>query len=147
VIAFGSELRGDDGAGAEVARRLASPLPPGCEIRSVHQLTPELAETVAAACRVCFVDAREPDGDSEVRVEPLRPEAPAIDLGHHLSPTALLAIADALFGRAPEAWLVTIPSESFELGRGLSPTAARGVQYAAGLIRDVLRRHGATQDA
>ncbi len=147
VIAYGNELRGDDGAGPEVARLLASPPPADCEVIAVHQLTPDLAEPVSRACRLCFVDAREPDGGSDVRVEPLQPSVPSMDLGHHTSPGAVLAIADALYGHAPQAWLVSVPSVSFELGLGLSATAARGAQDAAERIRCMARHRGTAPHA
>jgi len=70
-----------------------------------------------------------------------------MDLGHHLSPSAVLAIADALYGHAPQAWLVSIPSESFDLGLGLSATAARGAHDASERIRRMARHRGTAPHA
>jgi hydrogenase maturation protease len=64
VIGIGNPLRRDDGAGWWLARR-AEPWLPAAQLRTVHQLTPELAEDLAAAARVLFIDAWVvPDGRS-----------------------------------------------------------------------------------
>ena len=46
IIGYGSELRSDDAAGVVAARELARY---GLRAIPVHQLTPDLAESVAAA--------------------------------------------------------------------------------------------------
>ena len=56
VIGVGNTLRGDDGAGIRVVEQIRrSPDAPEC--LTVHQLTPELADTIRLHARVCFVDA------------------------------------------------------------------------------------------
>ncbi len=58
VIGYGNTLRGDDGAGCYVAERLcALNHEPGLKVLSLHQLTPELAQPVAEAGLVIFIDA------------------------------------------------------------------------------------------
>ena len=49
VIGYGNELRGDDGAGIMVARRIAENPPPGVRSIVARQLTPELADELAYA--------------------------------------------------------------------------------------------------
>lgn len=69
VIAIGNPLREDDGAGPAVAARLVERgvLREGdTDIVCVHQLLPELAERIAAARVVIFVDARVPDGGDAI---------------------------------------------------------------------------------
>jgi Ni,Fe-hydrogenase maturation factor len=56
-------------------------------------------------------------------------------LGHSGDPAALLAFAEVLYGACPAAWLLTLPSASFELGADHSGVAARGVANALELIR------------
>ncbi len=136
VIAWGNPLRGDDGAGPAVARTVAAR--GGATVRICHQLTPELAADVAAAGRVVFVDARAgPTGRAGasargVRVRRLRKQhMPPVAVTHALAPEALLALARALYGAAPPAFLVTVPGARFALGAGLSPSVRRLIPAAA----------------
>jgi hydrogenase maturation protease len=73
VIGYGNTLRGDDGAGPAVAQAIADRALPGVRSLAVPQLTPELAEIVAEANLVVFVDAAlmaEDDGIRAVSVQP-----------------------------------------------------------------------------
>ena len=56
IVGYGNDLRSDDGAGVIVARKVAV-LWPQARVIVVHQLTPELAEDIAMAGKVIFVDA------------------------------------------------------------------------------------------
>ena len=67
VIGYGNELRRDDGLGPRVAASLAGP---GVRALAVRQLTPELAEEVATARLVVFVDARVNPPAATVEVMP-----------------------------------------------------------------------------
>ncbi len=135
VLAFGNPLRGDDGAAHYAAQLLEGNSAFPGTVLCVHQLTPDLAATLNAYDRVIFLDARLPDVNNEVNVMRLEAEtATPPGLGHTLSPAQLLAIARALDGQVPEAWLITIPAEEFAFGFSLSPTALRGAQEAARVV-------------
>jgi Ni,Fe-hydrogenase maturation factor len=56
VIGIGNPLRGDDGVGRWLAQRAGRWLAPA-QLRTVQQLTPELAADIALASRVLFIDA------------------------------------------------------------------------------------------
>ena len=129
VIGYGNELRGDDASGPCVARGVAAWGRPEFEGLAVHQLTPELATALVGAEAVVFVDACAEDGGREVCLRRLE-AGPAGVMGHTSDSRWLLALAEALYGRRPEAWLVTIPAADFGLGRRLSPTARAGVAVA-----------------
>jgi hydrogenase maturation protease len=131
VIGYGNELLGDDGVGPAVARAVENW--PGVTAIVSHGLTPELAQPIAEADRVVFVDAHA--GSHEVVVVEVLPAA-APGLGHASDPGWLLALAESLWGRRPRAWLIAVPAENFDLGEGLSPRAERGVQAA---LREVAR--------
>ena len=134
VIGYGNELRRDDGVGPQAARAVTAWGRPGVQALAVHQLTPELAEQVASAARVIFVDAR-PDDGGAVEVSRLGPVAARPGLGHTGDPRELLALVAALYGRCPEAWLVTVPTVDLDFGEGLSPAAQRGLSEALRRIR------------
>ena len=129
VVGYGNELRGDDAAGPCVARRVADWERPEVDGLAVHQLTPELAPALAGAEVVVFVDACVDDGEQKVCLRRLE-AGPGTVMGHTCDPRWLLALAEALYGRRPEAWLATIPAADFGLGGRLSPTARAGVAVA-----------------
>ena len=136
VIGYGNELRGDDGVGPHVARAVAARNLTGVEVIRSHQLLPEMAERVADARAVIFIDAAVVNDDKGVTVRSVEPEANDSSMGHTSDPRCLLALAQVLYGRRPEAWLVTVPATNLEFGEGLSPTAERG---AAEAERHVMR--------
>lgn len=123
VIGYGNSLRGDDGIGPAIADRVADWNLPQVRSTSVHQLTPELAAELAKVDRVVFVDARI-EGDT-VKVEPLEPEAGNLLLGHSLTPRSVLGLSQWLYGRVPQAWLISVPGECFDFSDRLSPTGER----------------------
>ena len=59
IIGYGSPLRGDDNVGCHVAQMLEYHYRDDPEVRVIgsHQLTPEMAEDVAASEFVLFLDA------------------------------------------------------------------------------------------
>jgi hypothetical protein len=56
-------------------------------------------------------------------------------LGHTGEPRELLALAEALYGRRPEAWLITLPAPELGFGEGLSATAEHGLAEALRQLR------------
>ena len=120
ILGYGNPLRGDDAAGPIAAARLGG--------LAVHQLTPELAEAIAQADAVLFLDADAALPPGEIAVTAIRPSSAVLD--HHATPAALLELARTVFGAAPKAWLIGMGGENFELTEGLSPAAARAVDRA-----------------
>lgn len=126
VIGYGSPIRGDDAIGPLAADALAAgPMPPGLTVLSRHVLTAELAEDLAAADRVIFLDAAVDGRPGEVRVRRLGPDAAAIStMAHFLDPRELLAWCETLYCRTPQAWLVSAAGCSFDYAcYSLSPAA------------------------
>jgi hydrogenase maturation protease len=93
----------------------------------VLQLTPELAEVIARYQRVCFIDAHQNNDLDETQLCPVEPVFAASPFTHHLTPGACLALAQALYGRAPEAVVASARGEAFGFARELSPATARRV--------------------
>jgi hydrogenase maturation protease len=120
VIGYGNPLRGDDGFGWHVARRLIEAGLEHLEIITCHQLTPELAEVIAQAEAVIFVDASLDTPPGEMIVCELEPSAPSRTFTHHLGPTHVLELAHALYGRAPEAKLISVGAVNLGYGERFS---------------------------
>ena len=72
VIGYGNTLRRDDGVGPGVAEAVAALGLPGVQTLACALLTPELAEPVARAGMVVFVDAAV-DAPREVQLRRLEP--------------------------------------------------------------------------
>jgi hydrogenase maturation protease len=135
VIGYGNELRGDDATGLRVAEAVAAWQLPGVRALAVPQLTPDLSEAIAAARQVVFVDATIEPSIQDVQLRPL--DATAVDSGgsHRSDPRALVALARAVFGQAPPAWLMAVPAADFAFGAPLSSLAQRGVEAALARLR------------
>lgn len=133
LIGYGNRLRGDDALGPLVAEAVAAGRAPGVKVVVAHQLTPDLAETLARARGVVFVDAS--TEVATVSVRPIEPLVPSIAMGHAIEPGVLLGWAVRAFGHAPPAWLLRIPATTFELGAALSNGAEAGRAEAVEVIR------------
>ena len=134
VIGYGNELRSDDGVGPKVAAAVAGMQLPGVHAIACHQLTPELAEPIAAARAVIFVDAAH-DLGSGAQVRAIEPLTTAQVSAHTSGPQSLLALARELFGHCPPAWMISIPAVVFDFGEQLSPQAQQGLAVAIEEIR------------
>jgi hydrogenase maturation protease len=115
-------------------------------IETVHQLTPELAESISEAGLVLFVDAAAPTAErpagtlhcEEVHAESSSQEA----LGHHLTPSQVLAYATALHGVKPKAYLASVAAESFDYGAPLSPCVKAALPALIRWIRNRIEEAG-----
>ncbi len=140
IVGYGNTLRGDDGLGPRIAEAVASWHLPNVRAISLHQLTPEVAEALASAEVVIFVDAR----PSDPQVEPspnvtftaiTAPDDDAPAATHVSDPRRLLALTRRVYGRCPQAWLISVPGVNFDFGESLSEQARRGVEVALRRIR------------
>lgn len=140
VIGYGNTLRGDDGVGYRVAEAVESWGLAGVEAHPCHQLTPELAAAIAPVDTVIFVDAAMPQNPcSPVMIERITAETPSPSFSpHHSTPKLLMALAQSLYGRAPVAYSLILPTREFGYGEVLSPIAASGMQQALNRIRELI---------
>jgi hydrogenase maturation protease len=138
IIGYGNTLRGDDGVGPRAAEAVAALALPGVRTLVCPQLSPEHAEPMARARMVIFVDAAV-DAPRELQRRRLEPADTTQLMAHAADPRTLLALARDVFGRVPEAWLVTIPVETLEFSEALSPAAQRGLERAVQDIQKLCR--------
>lgn len=141
VIAVGNPSRGDDAIGPELAARLDAASLPGVEVISEFQLQVENALDLVGRERVIFVDA---GTDTPEPFELKRVDAAAefLHTSHALSPEAVLATYRRVTGEEPpEAWLLCVRGESFELGEGLSAVAALRTESALSELRRWVDAH------
>lgn len=144
VVACGNTLRGDDGAGPWLADWARERFGNQTGVRAIarQQWTPELAEDVARAHAVLFIDCSldsAPGAVSLSAVEP-NPEMPAVGT-HHLSAPELLALARELYGALPrQALLLTVGAGSVELGEDFSDTVKAALPDACRRIEETILR-------
>jgi hydrogenase maturation protease len=140
VIGYGNPLRGDDGVGRRVAEIVSGWGLPTVRVLVVHQLTPELAEPLAAADLAIFIDASVAQPGGTTQVQPLDPAVVGAAFGHAGDPRSLLSLARIAFGRNPRAWSITIPATNIAVSEGLSPVAERGSEDALRHIARLVSR-------
>lgn len=136
VIGYGNDLRSDDGAGIRAATMIDAQCPQA-HVIITNQLTPDLADDIAAVAQVVFIDAYAAHGaGAELRIERIaEDETGSVSaLGHHGDLAGLVRLADQLFGTAPEAWVVGIPAFSFDAGETISPETLLKINEAVALI-------------
>src|ERR1700760_3046932 len=101
VVGYGNPLRADDGLGCHVAREIAHHLSndPRVEVVPCHQLAPEIAEKIAKADFVIFIDATTEGEPGTIAETTVLPDAAfGGELGNVSTPSTLLAAARALHG-------------------------------------------------
>ena len=139
VLAVGNPSRGDDAIGPELAARLEAAGLPGVEVITEFQLQVENALDLVGRERVIFVDA----GTGTPAPYDLRrvtSTAAFLHTSHALSPEAVLATYARVTGAPPpEAWVLCVRGESFELGEPLSAAAAARLDAASRELSDSSR--------
>ncbi|MEM9164368.1 MAG: hydrogenase maturation protease [Cyanobacteria bacterium P01_F01_bin.4] len=145
IIGYGNELRRDDAVGPRVARTVADWHLPSVKSLAVRQLTPELVDAIGQADYVIFVDACGSSCSQTVQIDPLAVDSSVLrttSLGvHSYAPMALLSLTQGLYDHHPQAWLLQISTEGFELGEHLSVTAQEGCDRALRIIEQFLRTY------
>jgi hydrogenase maturation protease len=134
LIGYGHTLRSDDGVGPRVLQAVEALQLKDVRTIACDLLTPELADPVASAEVVVFVDAAV-DSPRQVQLRPLKPADSSQLMAHAADPRTVLALARDVFGRTPAAWWLTIPVENMGIGEELSPFAKRGLGEAVEMIK------------
>jgi hydrogenase maturation protease len=144
LLACGNTLRSDDGVGPWLAawaeERFRNDT--GVRVVSQQQWTLELAEEIAAAEAVLFVDCSvvaEPGSVSVVDVVPAA-ETDCLDT-HRQGAAELLALARDLYGSLPwAAGLLTVGAGSVELGEEFSAAVKDATPLACTKLEETVRR-------
>jgi hydrogenase maturation protease len=138
ILACGNTLREDDGIGPFLAQWAEEHWRGDARVRVLcdHQWTPDMAEEIAAAETVIFVDCALDQAPGQILLRELN--AAALKPGlvtHHLGAAELLRVAEDLYGTQPRiACLLTIGAGSIELGECLSPAVRDALPDAEELL-------------
>lgn len=148
LLGYGNPDREDDGVAWHVLRALTIKLglvPPDSYEdefpESAHvdfafylQLTPEMAEEVADYEHVCFIDAHTGNIPEPVRLIPVESKFQNSPFTHHLTPQSLMSMCGTIYGKKPEAVLLSVLGHRFLFTRELSRETAELVPQAVELI-------------
>jgi hydrogenase maturation protease len=148
ILGYGNPDREDDGVAWHILRALTQelglPAPTSYEDEfpvndrldfGFHlQLTPEMAEEIAAYERVCFVDAHMGDIPQPVRMIPVESKFQHSPFTHHLTAQSLVSMCENIYGKRPDAALLSVRGYHFEFARELSPETGALVPEAVALI-------------
>jgi hydrogenase maturation protease len=144
ILGCGNTLRGDDGIGPLLCgwaeERFAGE--PGVRVIASHQWSPEMAEDVAAADTVLFIDCALDQTAGQVVLRELSPVPlkPGL-VTHHLGAPELLHTALELYGAQPRrALLLTVGAGSVEIGEDLSASVRIAIPDAQALIEVTVRQ-------
>ncbi len=139
LIAYGNTSRRDDGVAYHVVQRLGRRLGLTWEgldsedgafgerlsVMRLHQLAPELAETLARYDAVVFIDAHVgSQGWAPVEWRPIEPVYTLGLVSHQLKPAAVLALCRTLYGTCPQGYALSILGHDFDFGEDLSPATS-----------------------
>ncbi len=143
VIGYGNTLRSDDGVGVAIAGRIAALHLPHVDVRTCHQLYPEMAAEIVQYDTVIIVDASASGEAMAVRkFAPISAASPSTN--HNVSPEMLQQLAREIYGAAVTMHVYTVRGESFEFGSELSPhvkeRATQTVASIASLLQQIQQK-------
>lgn len=143
VLACGNTLRTDDGVGPRLAEWAAERFQadPGIRVIARQQWTPDLAEDIAFADSVLFVDSSVEAAPGRVDFTPVAPAENATEpSSHHLDPSELLSLAHTLYSSRPtHAMFLSVGAGSTELGENLSKAVEAALPRARGILEKAVR--------
>jgi hydrogenase maturation protease len=145
ILACGNTLRGDDGVGPKLAAWAEERFRQEPEVRVIsrQQFTPELAELIATADSVLFVDSSANPPPGRVRLMPVssRAESSTAPPSHHLKPSELLGLTRSLYGSIKShAMLLTVAVGSTDLGETFSAPVEAALPRARGILEKAVLR-------
>ena len=147
LVGYGNPDRQDDGVAWHILRALANQIglqaPESYEFDFPEhdlidfifclQLTPEMAEEIVNYERVCFVDAHTGNIPAPVRIIEVQSEFQSSPFTHHLTPQSLVSMCKEIYGRRPQAALLSVRGFNFGFSQDLSPETAELVPEAVRL--------------
>jgi hydrogenase maturation protease len=144
ILACGNTLRGDDGVGLWLAEWAEKRFSAETAVRIIadHQWAPELADDVAHAEFVLFIDCSVDSLPGSVTLTPVHPVSGGPEHNsHHLGASELLALGRALYRSLPSnALSLTIGAGSIELGEDFSEPVSAALPSVCTLVEETVQR-------
>lgn len=141
IVALGNPLRCDDGVAWHAAELLERDLAPSrAEILCVHQLMPELAESLSRADAVVFLDAACDGAPGQIVLREVCADRDATGFSHGNTPGRIVALCEEIYGVRPRAHAVTLTGESFDHGDELSETIRNSLPRLVTAVKESVDR-------
>ena len=149
ILACGNTLRSDDGVGPNLAEWAAERFETNDDVRVVarQQWTPDLAEDIAAADSVLFVDSSAGTVAGRVSLAAVPSNRGNADPAthhfgtHHMAAHELLGLTRTLYGSmSAHAMLLTVGAGSTELGEDFSDPVEAALPRARGVLEKAVLR-------
>ncbi|MGC8932419.1 MAG: hydrogenase maturation protease [Candidatus Methanodesulfokora sp.] len=126
VVCIGNELRGDDGVGIYIGRRLKNAITTEFPEDCIHRIRDEKPDTIL------FIDAVDFGGEpGSVIFSELR-EAPSAISTHRLPLSLLIELLEEV---KPKAYILGIQPKSMNLGEGLSSEVRKSADMLLSILR------------
>jgi hydrogenase maturation protease len=138
VYGYGNPGRQDDGLGAALVERLEEARLPGVDLECNYQLNIEDADTVSCYDSVIFVDASR-EGQEPYSFYRIEPASEIAFTTHAMSPEAVLALCQDIYGSSPDAYVLAIPGYKWEMAEGLTEKAAINLDVSYDFVISLLR--------
>jgi hydrogenase maturation protease len=142
ILTCGNTLREDDGVGPWLAAWAEEQFAGDTSVRVVsrQQWTPELAEEIAGARSVVFIDCAANAQPGSIQLVPVEPGGGAPGLAtHHFGAAELLSLSKDLYGSVPHtSLLLAIGAGSLELREGFSEAITAAMPAASKLLRETI---------
>ena len=143
ILACGNTLREDDGIGPWLAAWASERFraDDGVKVIASQQWTPELAEDIAHAESVIFIDCAMNAETGSVRWMPVEPGGDEPRLAtHQLDASQLLSLSKELYGAIPRtSLLLTIGAGSLELHEGFSEAVQAALPGACAQLESAVQ--------
>jgi len=94
------------------------------------QLIPEIAEDLANYQKVVFIDAHTGEIEEPIHIEMVKPIFQNSPLTHHFTPSSCLSLCKELYGKTPQAILLSVHGYQFNFSHSLSPRSKRLIPSA-----------------
>jgi len=149
IIGYGNPQRRDDGIGPYIVNRLRPLFKHRKDVHLLvlHQLEPDIIDTLKTADTLVFVDATVealPEGRHWVEVQPELNTMPF--LIHESAPAFILGLLQCLCHRHPKTWMVSVEGNDFGFGSGLSSDARKRAMQVIGEITRFILTEAAEKD-
>lgn len=138
VIGYSTDTKGDNAVGIQIANHISDWKIPSVKSIATYQLTPDLVNHLSSVDYAFFVSSCQSSSHARtLQIDPIfaskKPprtersaERPHSESTRRCTPIMLLNLAQQLYGRSPQAWLLQIPTANIQCKQELSYTAQRG---------------------
>ena len=140
IIGYGNTLRGDDGIGYKIAEIIEQWNLDNITSFAVHQLTPDLAENIAKADTVIFIDAVPITNinTANLEIKTISSNQKNNNLAHHNNPEQLLSLSQAIYQKSPRAYWILVPALHFNFSEEFSLITQKYANIALEKIKKFL---------